>query len=47
MACIAQLANVLQSVIILTDGEKMLLTPPIMYLSLYKKHQIQNWLKAI
>lgn len=38
MACIAQLANVLQSVI-LTDGEKMLLTPTYHVFKLYKKHQ--------
>ncbi|MDO4293830.1 MAG: alpha-N-arabinofuranosidase [Eubacteriales bacterium] len=38
MACIAQLVNVLQSVI-LTEGEKMLLTPTYHVFHMYKYHQ--------
>ncbi len=38
MACIAQMVNVLQSVI-LTEGEKMLLTPTYHVFHMYKKHQ--------
>lgn len=38
MACIAQLVNVLQSVI-LTEGPKMLLTPTYHVLHMYKHHQ--------
>lgn len=38
MACIAQTVNVLQSVI-LTEGEKMLLTPTYHVFHMYKKHQ--------
>lgn len=38
MACIAQMVNVLQSVI-LTEGEKMLLTPTYYVFKMYKHHQ--------
>ena len=38
MACIAQLVNVLQSVI-LTEGEKMILTPTYHVFHMYKHHQ--------
>ena len=38
MACIAQLVNVLQSVI-LTEGPKMILTPTYHVFHMYKKHQ--------
>ena len=38
MACIAQLINVLQSVI-LTEGEKMILTPTYHIFHMYKYHQ--------
>jgi alpha-N-arabinofuranosidase len=38
MACIAQMVNVLQSVI-LTEGEKMLLTPTYHVFHMYKHHQ--------
>ncbi len=38
MACIAQMVNVLQSVI-LTEGEKMLKTPTYHVFHMYKKHQ--------
>ena len=38
MACVAQMVNVLQSVI-LTEGDKMLLTPTYHVFDLYKDHQ--------
>lgn len=38
MACIAQTVNVLQSVV-LTEGERMLLTPTYHVFHMYKKHQ--------
>ena len=38
MACIAQMVNVLQSVI-LTEGEKMILTPTYHVFHMYKQHQ--------
>ena len=38
MACIAQMVNVLQSVI-LTEGKKMLLTPTYHVFHMYKRHQ--------
>ena len=38
MACVAQMVNVLQAVI-LTEGEKMILTPTYHVFHMYKKHQ--------
>ena len=38
MTCIAQVVNVLQSVV-LTEGEKMILTPTYYVFHMYKKHQ--------
>lgn len=50
MACIAQMVNVLQSVV-LTEGEKMLLTPTYHVFHMYRKHQgaqlLESSLKGI
>ena len=46
MANIAQLVNVLQSVI-LTEGEKMLLTPTYHVFEMYKEHQDAELLEAV
>lgn len=47
MACIAQMVNVLQSMI-LTEGEKMLLTPTYHVFHMYKEHQdadlVESWI---
>lgn len=45
MACIAQLINVLQSVI-LTEGEKMILTPTYHIFHMYKYHQDAELLRS-
>ena len=49
MACIAQIVNVLQSVI-LTEGKKMLLTPTYHVFHMYKYHQdaqlVESWLEG-
>ena len=49
MACIAQIVNVLQSVI-LTEGKKMLLTPTYHVFHMYKHHQdaelVESWLEG-
>ena len=45
MACIAQLINVLQSVI-LTEGEKMILTPTYHIFHMYKYHQDAEFLHS-
>ncbi|MDD7389906.1 MAG: alpha-L-arabinofuranosidase C-terminal domain-containing protein [Lachnospiraceae bacterium] len=45
MACIAQLINVLQSVI-LTDGEKMIKTPTYYIFHMYRHHQGASLLKS-
>ena len=45
MACIAQLINVLQSVI-LTDGEKMIRTPTYYIFHMYRHHQGASLLKS-
>ncbi len=46
MACIAQLVNVLQSVI-LTEGEKMILTPTYHVFHMYKYHQGAKLLDSV
>ncbi len=45
MACIAQMVNVLQSVI-LTEGEKMILTPTYHVFHMYKNHQDAELLES-
>ncbi len=49
MACIAQMVNVLQSVI-LTEGDKMVLTPTYHVFHMYKHHQdatlVESWLEG-
>lgn len=46
MACIAQMVNVLQSVI-LTEGEKMILTPTYFVFHMYKRHQGAKLLDSV
>ncbi len=46
MACLAQMVNVLQAVI-LTEGEKMLLTPTYHVMHMYRHHQDGNLLDSI
>ncbi|WP_151737618.1 alpha-N-arabinofuranosidase ['Paenibacillus yunnanensis' Narsing Rao et al. 2020] len=46
MANLAQMVNVLQA-LILTEGERMLLTPTYHVLNMYKVHQDNEWLEVI